>query len=128
MLSSYDLAVTTTKTATLDADTSAGLDSATCYIGGSVNDDNYSYVTVSNVKTIQNLDDADDLSFMTGTTIMEACSLPLNITSEYKVYQRGYATIELVSSKFDDDGARDLTADMQLLHYNSHRRLRMSAQ
>ena len=112
VLSSYDLAVTTTKTATLDADTSAGLDSATCYIGGSVNDDNYSYVTVSNVKTIQNLDDADDLSFMTGTTIMEACSLPLNITSEYKVYQRGYATIELVSSKFDDDGARDLTADM----------------
>lgn len=112
VLSSYDVGVTTTSTATLDADTSAGLDSATCYIGGSVNDDNYSYVTVSNVKAIQNLDDTDDLSFMTGTTIMEACSLPLNITSEYKVYQRGYVTVELVSSKFDDDGARDLTADM----------------
>ena len=112
VLSSYDVSVTTTKTATIEAESSEGLDGATLYIGASINDDQYSYVTVSNVKAVKNLNDSDDLSFMTATTIMESCSLPLNLTSEYKVYQRGNATIDLVSSKFDDDGVRDLTVDL----------------
>lgn len=112
VLSSYDVGATTTKTATIQAETSAGLDGATLYIGSSVNDDRYSYVTVSNVKAVKDLADANDLSFMTASTILESCSLPLNLTSEYKVYQRGNATIDLVSSKFDDDGVRDLSADL----------------
>ena len=113
VLQSYDIGATTYSSATIVTEnTASAINHAKLFIACDINENNFAFATINTIKAINNLNTTDDHTFMTASTIVEACSLPLNITSELRVYQRGSIVTDLISSKFNDDGTRDTNADI----------------